>query len=84
MAARTKKSKRICVAAFDYCGWEGWNEWRRERECVVRTGRGKTGLKTGKDCWTDCDFPAECLLQRDRHWQEDCRVAAGWNEDGDV
>ena len=48
------KRHNPCASEFDYQGWSGWGEWRREEQKERCKEDGK------RDCWRCCNFPSEC------------------------
>ncbi|KAI9761648.1 MAG: hypothetical protein M4579_000882 [Chaenotheca gracillima] len=49
----TTRRHASCNSEFDYVGWSGWSEWRRET-------LNKSCHDVVKDCWHHCDYPSEC------------------------
>ena len=73
---RKRKAAKGCKAEFDYTGWSGYNDWRREARAVRYGEFGNVNNfderpRCNKDCWRDCDFPSECLneMVREREWR---------------
>jgi hypothetical protein len=62
---RKKKAAKGCKTEFDYTGWSGYNDWRREVRAIRYGEFGNLNfderVRSKKDCWRDCDFPSECL-----------------------
>ncbi|KAE9362861.1 hypothetical protein N431DRAFT_524712 [Stipitochalara longipes BDJ] len=77
---KKKRKAKGCRAEFDYTGWEGYNEWRREirgvtyaysaslrkpvKAVMCERGEEYERGEEKRDCWRDCDFPSECLNER--------------------
>jgi hypothetical protein len=73
---RKRKAAKGCKAEFDYTGWSGYNDWRREVRAILFGEFGNLNnfderVRSKKDCWRDCDFPSECLneMVREREWR---------------
>jgi hypothetical protein len=62
---RKRKAAKGCKTEFDYTGWSGYNDWRREVRAIRYGEFGNLNfderVRSKKDCWRDCDFPSECL-----------------------